>query len=316
LPWVRTEDDAPTHTKFFLSGVAAYGWWHAGLSYCNRELTDGFIPARAMGLVFPGTPHDEILRLVEALVRERVLHTVSAGQRSGCPHPKCPRRQAPEDGYLMHDYFDYQPSRAEVIEQRRVRSVSGRKGGEKSAKERKQIASATSKRGASTENNPVPTRPDPSRTAETESKASPTGDAATPVAGNGTASMSKPPRKTSRNGDKPHPVDDPDNRAAVKYWAEQFEIHRGEKPIIRPNEFAKFCAHIAPVVARVGLEETKKLILRMFQSTHLKVTTSDYSLRFCADQVNRFRGRAVEPSRVDEIKAAGERAKALMGVQP
>lgn len=309
MPWVRTEDDAPTHTKFFLSGVAAYGWWHAGLSYCNRELTDGFIPIRALALVFPGTHHDDILRLVEALVRERVLHTVSKGQRSGCPHPNCPRRQAHEDGYMMHDYFDYQPSRAEVMEQRRVRSVSGRKGGEKSRKTRKQVAYPVSEHGASTGNNPVPTRPDPSRKEEPESKAAPQGDTAMPVAAGTGETSKKPPR----NGTKPAAVADPNNREAVKCWAELFEKHRGEKPIIAANDWPRLCAQVAPVVAKVGLDETRKLLERMFLSSHLKVTTSNYGLRFFAGEVNRWRGGTTNGgSRIDALNAGGEEAKRIL----
>src|SRR5262245_1382589 len=113
MTWVRVEQNAPLHTKFLLAGLPAYGWWHAALCYCNRELTDGFIPTRALMIVFPGIPPDEVQRAIEALVRERCLHPVKHGQRPECHADSraCPSRLAPEDGYVIHDIFDYQPRR-------------------------------------------------------------------------------------------------------------------------------------------------------------------------------------------------------------
>lgn len=163
MAWVRIEDGTPLHTKFYGAGVAAYGWWIAALAYCNRELTDGFIPARALDLVFLGHPHETTMDLVEVLVRERLLHPVAEGQQPSCSHRGCPRALARTNGYILHDYFDYQPRRFAVLARRRMRSKAGRQGGVQSALSRKQLATPLSKHGASSVTNPVPTRPDPSR---------------------------------------------------------------------------------------------------------------------------------------------------------
>jgi hypothetical protein len=165
MTWVRKDDAASVHQKFFRSGVAAYGWWDAALGYCNRHLSDGFVPARNIELVFPGTPSATVRLLVEALVRERSLHVVTAGQPIVC-HARsafCPRVVRPEDGYVMHDYFEYQPRRSQVLRSRRkmssARSAAGRKGGVRSGEKRKQVASVL----LEAKRSPDPTRPDPTR---------------------------------------------------------------------------------------------------------------------------------------------------------
>jgi hypothetical protein len=154
MSWVRTDDGAPLHPKFFRAGVSAYGWWHAGLSYCNRLLTDGFIPTSDIELVFPGTPRDEVVAHIEVLVREGSL---KIGRRKG------------RDGYVIHDYHDHQPHSSVVLERRRSLSTIGRKGGVKSGETRKRGASPELNHDASTPSKqdpkprPDPSRPDPSR---------------------------------------------------------------------------------------------------------------------------------------------------------
>ena len=151
----------------YRAGVAAFGWWNGGLAYCNRNLTDGFIPSRDLGLVYPGTPRDRLAALVKILIRERLLHVASPGRAMNCTSGNCRRFRTAEDGFLMHDFHDYQPSRAEVVQRRRIRAASGRHGGEISAKHRKQLASLLGegrvKQLASPVANPVPSRPVPSR---------------------------------------------------------------------------------------------------------------------------------------------------------
>ena len=163
MAWVKKDDAAALHPKFFRAGVAAYGWWDAGLGYCNRNLSDGFIPARDLPLVFPGAPPEAVLQFVEALMRERSLHVATAGRPVIC-HTRskfCPRGPKVEDGYVMHDYFEYQFSRSQALKRRRKisseRSAAGRKGGVKSGETRKQVASVL----LEAKRSPDPTRPDP-----------------------------------------------------------------------------------------------------------------------------------------------------------
>lgn len=149
---IRTDDNAPNHSKFQLAGLMAYGWWHAALSYCGRQMTDGFIASRALSTVFATATPEERMGAIEALVRERVIHVVNKGHRPTCHHPsrRCPNLIAAEDGYVLHNYFRFQKRRSKALALREFRIKAGRKGGEKSAESRKQIAEATPEQSAST----------------------------------------------------------------------------------------------------------------------------------------------------------------------
>lgn len=156
MPWVKTDENAPNHPKLFRAGLMAYGFWHAALSYCNRYLTDGFIPARDARLVFPAATEPEVIDAVDALVREGLLER---------------REKERVEGWWIHDYLDYQPSRRDVIARRRIKSAAGRQGGAVSAQRRKHNASTmTTTNGhhdaqhdASPSANPVPARTVPYR---------------------------------------------------------------------------------------------------------------------------------------------------------
>ena len=143
MPWVKTDDAAPHHGKFFRAGLLAYGFWHACLSYCNRWLTDGHIPTRELSLIFPGATPQQVEECVEALVRERVLEVT-------------------ESGYYMHDYLQYQPSRREVLRLRREKSRAGRKGAEVTRKRWGHSAVAPAAASALVSDRP-PTQPDPTQ---------------------------------------------------------------------------------------------------------------------------------------------------------
>ena len=154
MPWVKVDERARRHSKFFRAGCLAWGWWNAGLGYCNESLSNGFIPTRDLELVFPGMLPADREAAIESLVREGSLHVVSGG-RITCPTSAwCRRFPTREDGYLMHDYLDYQPSRKQVELLKKVRLHAARKGGENSAKARNQVGSTK----------PQPTRPTPYRT--------------------------------------------------------------------------------------------------------------------------------------------------------
>src|SRR5688572_15055617 len=97
MAWVRTDDNAPNHPKFFRAGVAAFGFDLAGVCYCNRNLTDGFIPVSDLPLVFPGITMRAAVGLATKLVE--------VGRW---------RKDDENNGYRIHDYHHYQPTAAEV----------------------------------------------------------------------------------------------------------------------------------------------------------------------------------------------------------
>lgn len=124
MTWVRIDDQFDEHPKHQQAGPLAWALWSAGLAYCNRNLTDGFIPhSKAQTLVnwqFSEPPDDQGRRRLvtvgitsgcagDDVTNEYVIKLLlSAGLWEPC-----------EGGYLVHDYKDYQPSRRQVLEQRK-----------------------------------------------------------------------------------------------------------------------------------------------------------------------------------------------------
>jgi hypothetical protein len=107
MPWIKVDDQIAHHPKFMAAGAVASWLWVCGQSYCARYLTDGFVPESALptlGNVTNPKAH------AQTLVRVGLWELA-------------------EGGYRVHDYLQFQPSRADVEERRRQRANAGRKGG-------------------------------------------------------------------------------------------------------------------------------------------------------------------------------------------
>jgi hypothetical protein len=108
MTWVRLDDGAPEHPKVVGLGDDAFALWVRALCYCNRALTDGFVPSGALSsLSRAKRPADVAAKLVAEKLWEPV-----------------------DGGYQVHDYTDFQPSRAEIEEQRREKSEAKRRAGQ------------------------------------------------------------------------------------------------------------------------------------------------------------------------------------------
>jgi len=126
MTWVRLEDQFDEHPKIAALSDTALALFVCGLGYCNRNLTDGFIPT-AVGngklRYCDGNPVPAIRELVAAGLWEQV-----------------------GGGWLVHDFLDYQPSKEKVLEDRAKKQAAGRAGGQASARARRQApAQAKSK---------------------------------------------------------------------------------------------------------------------------------------------------------------------------
>lgn len=99
MAWVKIDDGFADHPKMARVGPLGMALQVAALCYCNRYLTDGFIPkavaTRLISFDDLARPEDVISSLVSAQVWEEV-----------------------EGGYLVHDYLEYQPSREQVLAER------------------------------------------------------------------------------------------------------------------------------------------------------------------------------------------------------
>ena len=89
MAWVRIHDGAMSHPKIIGLTATAFRLWVAGLSYCQQHLTDGVIPQVAIPALL-GKKTD-----ADALVAAGLWHR----------H---------ESGYVVHDYADWNDTRAVV----------------------------------------------------------------------------------------------------------------------------------------------------------------------------------------------------------
>jgi hypothetical protein len=95
MTWVRLDDLMPQHPKVLRAGPAAAWLWVCGLAYCSRMLTDGAIPSQALASF--GLPQTD--KLAATLVEVGLWDETS-------------------DGFQVHDFLQYQPSRKQVLERR------------------------------------------------------------------------------------------------------------------------------------------------------------------------------------------------------
>jgi hypothetical protein len=151
MSWVRLDDAFPEHPKVLAAGPLA-GWVHVcGIAYCNRNLTDGFVPRAAAHKL---ADFDHI-----GVETGGVEGMFSVGYDVDCEdlvQTLCSIRlwKEVEGGYIIHDYLDYQLSRKEILELRQKRSEAGRKGGLKTARLRGTEANAQASATASAQAKP------------------------------------------------------------------------------------------------------------------------------------------------------------------
>jgi len=120
MTWVRLDDHFDENPKIERAGPLAAFLYICGLSYCARNLTDGFILAeKVRRLAAVPKPDQQARRLVDVGLWEEV-----------------------EGGYQVHDYATYNPTRETVLSHREIRAEAGRIGGLRSG-ERRRAASKT-----------------------------------------------------------------------------------------------------------------------------------------------------------------------------
>ncbi|HYW88570.1 MAG TPA: hypothetical protein VFB50_12420 [Chloroflexota bacterium] len=112
MVWVRLEDDIDEHPKLAAIDDHAFAVYVCGLAYCNRQLTDGFIPT-GIGLTLRHCG-GKAKQAIMALTRARLWEPVAGGWR-------------------VHDFLDYQPSREKVAAERAQKQAAGQAGGKASA---------------------------------------------------------------------------------------------------------------------------------------------------------------------------------------
>ena len=129
MVWVRLDDTFPEHPKIIGLPAEAFRTHVCGICYCARNLTDGFVPGAAV--------NGAASELVVVGLWDRV-----------------------ESGYQIHDYLDFNPSKAKVLAERERRKKAGAKGGRNTAA-RKRLAVGAEVVTTVTPSGNVTPRPDP-----------------------------------------------------------------------------------------------------------------------------------------------------------
>lgn len=111
MAWLRIDDTVPTHRKHLKAGPAAAWLWVCGIAYCQRHLTNGFIPIEALPLL-------GVTKGYEAMAAKLV--------EAGLFVPA-------EGGYEVHDYLDLNASRAEAVATKEKRHEHKSKAGKAGA---------------------------------------------------------------------------------------------------------------------------------------------------------------------------------------
>lgn len=131
MTWVRIDDGFYQHPKVVAAGPLAMAMQVAALCYCNRNLTDGFVPwAVAQNLLsweFMGATESERGRPVFKIG----LTCGMAGDDVTCQSViqvlvGYGLWDEADGGFVVHDYLDYQPSKAEILALRETKSRAGK----------------------------------------------------------------------------------------------------------------------------------------------------------------------------------------------
>ncbi|MFJ3289946.1 hypothetical protein ACIPMW_32260 [Streptomyces sp. NPDC086669] len=97
MPWVKLDDRFPSHRKIALLSDRAFRLHVSAICWCAENLTDGRIGDRELALITR-------VRGVKATAKQ--LEDAGLWDRT-------------DDGWLIHDYLDYNPSREQVLLERK-----------------------------------------------------------------------------------------------------------------------------------------------------------------------------------------------------
>ena len=107
MTWVNLDDQMPGHPKIISLSDGAFRLHVSGIAYCNRFLTDGIIRVEAIVQLMPRYRRSYLDELVQRMVWMEIMAATV---------------------YEIHDYLDWNKSKAEVEERRKARAEGGRKG--------------------------------------------------------------------------------------------------------------------------------------------------------------------------------------------
>lgn len=171
MVWVRLDDAILDNPKVIRVGPIGFALHVAAMTWCGRNCTDGFIPEAKAKQTLSTTwttaeaddGKEQIWELAATskhagfegheVVREAIRLLVSVGLW----HEDFDARG--NFGYRLHDYLEYNPSRAEIQSKSEKRAAAGRVGGKRSASTRQ--ANPKQTRSKTKANSQAKTKPEP-----------------------------------------------------------------------------------------------------------------------------------------------------------
>lgn len=114
MSWARLDDRFPDHPKVIAAGREAAWLAVKAICWSSSHLTDGYLPKPvALQLAAADTCGNPkaAATLIRALLRHKLWKTAGGG-------------------YRIHDFLEYNPSRAQILAERKRKKESGRLGAE------------------------------------------------------------------------------------------------------------------------------------------------------------------------------------------
>lgn len=143
MSWVRIDDGMPEHPKIVGLTDTAFRMHISALCHCSRYLTDGVFTERAFRVMTANVPRSSRARAKRELILARVW--VQTRDDDGTL------------GYEIHDYAEYQPTRADVLEQRQ--NTANRVARWRQKNQRGNVVTNASRNGAPIPSHPLPPNP-------------------------------------------------------------------------------------------------------------------------------------------------------------
>lgn len=112
MSWIKLDDKWMRHPKIIAAGRDARDIWLASITWCSEYLTDGYLPAN----------------LVPSLAMTADVDVANC-QNFAKTLVEVGLWDATENGYQVHDYLDYNPSKNQALATREARKEAGRAGG-------------------------------------------------------------------------------------------------------------------------------------------------------------------------------------------
>jgi hypothetical protein len=119
MTWVKFDDgvvDNVKTLKVWARDPEAFALDVRAIAYCCKHLTDGFVDEAVVASWYPDPARKQVL--------QNILLEVG-------------RWEAVEGGFSIHDFLDYNKSKAEVEAERRKKAEAGKLGGKRSGEARR-----------------------------------------------------------------------------------------------------------------------------------------------------------------------------------